>query len=310
MSDQAKNEQPKFDVLGDILETLHFRGSIFFRSKLASPWGLSFSEMNIPRFHAALKGGYFIGVGGGKIVNVKHMDIVMLPHGDVHWIADQEGRELISSEAAQDACELSTPFFQQGELSNSVLCGLVRFEQELKHPFMQSLPPIMHFSNLKESDPIWATVMLIDAEAQKKYSSSNIVNRLTEVLFLQLLIKYADEEEFIGNPYISPRNYRIHQLLDAIHKDPQINWSLSLLGQKIGMSSATLNRRFNAEIGVAPMTYIANWRMTKAHHLIKHSNLTFEQIAEMVGFSSARTLNAGFVRHYNYTLSNLRKSTT
>ena len=52
---------PEFDVLGDILETLRFRGSVFFRSDLAAPWGMSLPEIGIPRFHIMLSGECFIG---------------------------------------------------------------------------------------------------------------------------------------------------------------------------------------------------------------------------------------------------------
>ena len=60
------------------------------------------------------------------------------------------------------------------------------------------------------------------------------------------------------------------------------------------MSRATLVRRFQDTVGVAPMTYVANWRLTKAHNLIKYSAAPLEQIADTVGFASARTLSRAF----------------
>ncbi|MGI9263719.1 MAG: cupin domain-containing protein, partial [Gammaproteobacteria bacterium] len=50
------NKGAEFDLLGDILETLRFRGSLFFRSDLAAPWGMSLSETGIPRFYIVLSG--------------------------------------------------------------------------------------------------------------------------------------------------------------------------------------------------------------------------------------------------------------
>ena len=55
------NEANDFDVLGDVLETLRFRGSIFFRSELAAPWGMSLEEETFPRFHIAMSGDCFVG---------------------------------------------------------------------------------------------------------------------------------------------------------------------------------------------------------------------------------------------------------
>ncbi len=61
----------------------------FFRSDLASPWGFSLSEMKVPRFHIVLKGDCYIGVGENHSICLKHMGIIMISHGDLHWIADQ-----------------------------------------------------------------------------------------------------------------------------------------------------------------------------------------------------------------------------
>ncbi len=76
MSDRL-NEAANFDVLGDVLETLRFRGTIFFRSDLAAPWGLALAPAHMPRFHIALAGDCFVRAEGSEDVNVQHMDIVI-----------------------------------------------------------------------------------------------------------------------------------------------------------------------------------------------------------------------------------------
>ena len=210
---------------------------------------------------------------------------------------------------ATHACELGNPLFQQGELTHRIICGLVHYEEELKHPLIQSLPSILHFSQIAISDPIWTIVELIDKEMQDDRYSLQIVNRLTEVLFLQLLKKYVAENNVFNGFFSALSNPKLYQALELIHQNPQHAWSLSLLGEKIGMSNATLTRHFNKMVGFSPMTYLSNWRMFRAYHLLKYSNFTLEAIAELVGFSSARTLNKAFVRYYGYTPKSLRNNT-
>ncbi len=107
VSNRINYDESTVDVLADVLDSLRFRGSIFFRSRLAAPWGMSLSKLKNPRFHIAISGDCYIGVDDGnkKVINIQHMDIVMLPHGEMHWIADQPGRTLTPSEQAGDACE-------------------------------------------------------------------------------------------------------------------------------------------------------------------------------------------------------------
>ena len=56
------------------------------------------------------------------------------------------------------------------------------------------------------------------------------------------------------------------------------------------------------------MKYITNWRIIKAFNLIKYTSMPLEQVADTVGFASARTLTRAFQRHYDYTPKEVRKS--
>lgn len=307
MSERINKDEKEFDVIGDVLETLRFRGSIFFRSDLAAPWGMSLDEADIPRFHIAMSGSCYVGSDSVAPINVKHMDIVMLPSGRSHWIADQPGRKLIPSQQAGEACELGNPLFQNGEITQSLMCGLVNYDQASSHPILDSLPQVLHFPKLTSQDPIWMTVMLIESEMQRTRSKgSSIVDRLTEVLFLQLLNRYVYKNQQLSGFFAGLRDKRIHSALTLIHQEPEFNWSIAALGERVGMSRATLVRHFQSSIGLAPMAYIINWPMMKAYNLIKHSNDSLDQVAEQVGFASARTLSKAFQRQYSCTPSELR----
>ena len=302
-------QTPAFDVLGDILETLRFRGSLFFRSDLAAPWGMSLSETGIPRFHIVLSGECFVGSDEHDAVKAEGADIIMLPNGTSHWIADQPGRELVPSARAGEACELGNPLFQRGEITNRLMCGLVNFDQGASHPILDALPEMMHFSMLESGGPIWSVVNLIDAEMQGNQNRfSRITDRLTEVLFLQLLNHHVREHEGTTGFLAALRDRRVYRALSLIHQEPEFNWTLATLGERVGMSRATLVRRFQEVVGVSPMAYIADWRIMKAHSLVKYSATPFEHIADATGFASARTLSRAFQRHYGCTPNQLRQS--
>ena len=303
------NQVPEFDVLGDILETLHFRGSVFFRSDLAAPWGMSLSEMGIPRFHIMLSGECFVGSDAHDAIKAEEADIIMLPNGDPHWIADRPGRELVPSSRAGKACELGNPLFQKGEITNRLMCGMVNFDQGASHPILDALPEMMHFSMLESAGPIWSVVKLIDAEMQGSQNpGSRIADRLTEVLFLQLLNHYVHENEEASGFLAALRDRRVYRALMLIHQEPEFDWTLTSLGERVGMSRATLVRRFQDVVGIAPMAYIADWRLMKAHGLVKYSATPFDLIADATGFASARTLSRAFQRRYDCTPNELRRS--
>jgi AraC-like DNA-binding protein len=303
------NRNNEFDVLGDVLETLRLRGSIFFHSELAAPWGMSLTQVGYPRFHIALSGDCFVGADDEGVVKFRQCEIVMVPSGDSHWIADQPGRELISSKRAGEACELGDPLFQRGEITNCLMCGIVHYDRASSHPILDSLPKFLHFSQLKPTEPIWMTVTLIDAEIRRtQVREGSIIDRLSEVLFLQLLDHHVNNNEGVTGFFAALRDRRVREALALIHRKPNYNWSLSSLGERVGMSRATLVRRFQDAVGIPPMSYISNWRMMKAYNLIKYSNATIENVAESTGFGSARTLNKAFQRRYNCTPNEFRRA--
>ena len=313
MSEQLNDPQnldvPNFDVLNDVLTTLRFRGSIFFRSQLAAPWGISLQKTGLPRFHIALSGICFVGSDAHEAVEVMQKDIVMLPGGNAHWIADKPGRKLVPDSDAGEACQLGNPLFQSGEITNQIMCGIVNYDQQGAHPILDSLPEVIHFPMIKPDEPIWMTVALMNAEIQRLQKDDDpIIDRLTEVLFLQLLYKFASNNEGACGFLAALQDRRLYQALTLIHQSPEFNWSLVELGNRVGMSRATLVRHFESSIGIAPMTYLRNWRLLKAHNMIKYSITSIEQIAISVGFASAASLNKAFVRFYQCTPSELRRN--
>lgn len=298
-----------FDVLGDVLETLRFRGNIFFRSRLAAPWGMQLEPTMAPRFHIAMEGDCVIGVGeGNRQVPLKHREIAVLPHGDMHWIADQENRSLTPSKQAGEACELGNPLFQQGKITNKLICGIVNYDEAMAHPILDGLPDVMHFRDLDADAPVWLSVRLIDFEMESSHGRRNaVVDRLTEVLFLQLLYCYLDENPDVAGFLSALKNPRVRRLLELIHQRPEAPWTVEQLGEWVGMSRATVIRHFNNTVGMPPQEYIANWRMMKARNYIQHSALSSEDIADRLGFASARTLGKAFQRCFGSTPAQFRK---
>lgn len=305
---ESLSEETSFDVLVDVLDTMRLRGTVFFRSELAAPWGLSLEPAGVPRFHIALSGSCFVGASNGLPLNVSEMDIVMLPNGKEHWIADQPGRALVPSKRAGEACELDAPLFQVGKITNRLMCGLVQFDTEMAHPILDTFPDVLHLTGIEQSDSIWLLVLSIEAEVVKsKGSGGRIVDKLTEVLTLQLLSRYVAEYKEMTGFLAALNDRRVLRALTLIHQQPAVDWSLTSLGTQTGMSRATLIRNFETSVGLSPIAYLVNWRLVKAYNLVKYSTETLEQIAESVGFKSASTLNKSFKRRYGRTPSNLRR---
>jgi AraC-like DNA-binding protein len=298
-------------ILSDVLETLRFRSTLFFRSSLAAPWGLSLEQEPAARFHISLTGSFFLGEieKDQGSVEVGEMEIVMLPSGQGHWIADRPGRQLTPSKKAGEACELGSPFFQQGSITNMVMCGVSRFDTELTHPLVEAMPSLIHFPRFERNSTTWRLVELISGEAEGSPTlRSTVLDRLTEALFLRLVQDFIEQgDEPIG--FVAALKDRsLSQALELLHREPATPWTIDELASRAALSRATLVRRFRESVGMPPIEYLNRWRLLKAHQLARYSAGSIEQIAGQVGFSSAQTLTRAFKRTFGYTPTDLRRT--
>lgn len=305
---ESLNDNEAFGVLADVLETMRVRGTIFFRSELSAPWGIELEARGALRFHISIMGSCVVATSSEAPVNIGEMDIVILPNEQDHWIADRAGRALIPSRRASEACELNNPLFQDGETTHRLMCGLVQFDTAMSHPILNTFPNIFHLTGIDRNESIWLTIRSIDAELQNSHGrSGRIVDKLTEVLILQLLDRSIATDIGTVGFLAALGDRRVLRALAVIHRNPAYDWTLISLGEQSGMSRATLSRNFDAAMGMSPMAYLTNWRLVKAYNLAKYSMATTQQIAESVGFKSAKTLTRAFQRRYGSTPSSVRR---
>ncbi len=302
------HHQDNFELINDILETLRFHGTVFFNSELSQPWGMTLSKSNSIRFHISVSGQFFLGNFCSEPISVKDQDVVMITQAESHWVADNPGRELVESDLASEMCQLGAPLFQQGKTTHHVICGLISFEHFTQHPFLASLPPVIHLEKVKDNQSVWMLIKLINQIMQESlYPKTGIIDRLAEVLFLQLLANYLQHTERPQGFIAGMQDHRLQQALLLIHRHPEKPWTVNELGKMVGLSRATLIRYFQKHVGLSPMAYITYWRLSKANNAIRNSNETVEQIAEKVGFSSSQSLSKAFKRQYGKSPSEVRK---
>ncbi|NOQ78279.1 MAG: hypothetical protein GQ546_02650 [Gammaproteobacteria bacterium] len=91
-----KNISSGFDIIGDVLETLRFHGTVFLRSELAAPWGLLLGEIKAPRFHIMLSGHCYMGMEDEQPNRINDMEIMMLPN--TASLSEQAGKTIILNE--------------------------------------------------------------------------------------------------------------------------------------------------------------------------------------------------------------------
>jgi AraC-like DNA-binding protein len=121
---------------------------------------------------------------------------------------------------------------------------------------------------------------------------------------LDLLLLTTVREWFQLPGVVPPAWYRamgdpvVGTALRLVHDEPAEPWTVAGLADAVGVSRATLARRFTEAVGEPPMAYLTSWRLSLAADLLRSTDATVDAIARCVGYASGYGLSVAFTRVY------------
>lgn len=89
---------------------------------------------------------------------------------------------------------------------------------------------------------------------------------------------------------------RLAPALQLMHGDPGRSWQLEELARATAMSRTTFALRFKTAAGVAPLTYLTEWRMRLAQRALREENVPVAVLGRSLGYISESTFNNAFKR--------------
>ena len=170
---------------------------------------------------------------------------------------------------------------------------------------------MIHIPEAERSQVSWlesATNVIMQGTDSGIPGSEVVVNRLAEVLFIQIIRVYMLRNNFSNGFLAALKDRDINKALELIHTAPCDPWTVEKLGREVGMSRSAFSSRFKELVGLAPMEYTINWRMQKAYEMLKDTDLSLGAIARQIGYVSEPAFNRAFKRQFNKNPGALRRS--
>ncbi len=103
-----------------------------------------------------------------------------------------------------------------------------------------------------------------------------------------------------------PATDPVRAAVTAIHADPGARHDIAGLAAHAGLSPRHLQRRFTAELGVPPATYVERVRVEAARRALAEGDEPVEAIARRCGFATPETLRRTFHRRLGVAPSDYR----
>jgi AraC-like DNA-binding protein len=264
---------------------------------LAAPWGLDIVKDENSQFWRLVSGSCTVGSPDGGVIEMAEGDLVFVPHGSAHWIADSATSLRMPSPEFVKARRAGIPIFNNGGDVTILIAGHFEFDYQPLHPFLKDLPPIIHIRQYVTENQLLlkqVTQLMLEELNNEKPGSGIMLKCLSEIMFVNIIRAYL-EQAAPDNGFLSALNdTRISKALKLIQDSPQNNWTLESLASEIGMSRSVFFNQFKKLVHETPLSYLTNWRIRQAQKLLMTGNSNISQIAANVGYQSVAAFNRIF----------------
>lgn len=301
------------DTLSDVLNLMRLKGCVYFLRKFAAPWGMEMPDGPRAQFHMVTRGRCWLRFEGDTLELVGG-DVIVFPRGEGHLLLDHPDTAAVPGRKVLEAHMGGRPIFANGGDRARLLCGHFEFDRAFRHPLADELPRLIHVRGLSDDQPDWfdaVTHILIREASAELPGASTVVDRLAEVLFIQVLraylLRHRPLQGFLG----AIRDEQINRALRAVHTGFGNELTLADIAREAGMSRSNLALRFKEILGETPMDYMTRWRMLKAQELLKTSDSSsLSDIAERVGYKSESAFSHAFKREFGQSPGTFRRLVT
>ncbi len=190
-----------------------------------------------------------------------------------------------------------------------VVCASIDFGVNDENPLLRGLPALLSVP-LAQLPGLDLAQQLLFSEAQaSRCGHAAVVDRLTEVLVIQLLRHAMAHQLIDGGVMAGLADPRLAKAISALHADPARAWNLDAMAGLAGMSRARFAAHFRRTVGIPPGDYLTGWRLGLARTLLR-KGVAVKQVAAEVGYASPGAFARVFLQRLGTTPTLWQRSDT
>jgi AraC-like DNA-binding protein len=298
------------DVLTDWVHLTGISGELLARSRLEAPWGMALEAGPEAMFHIVLEGSCWLRLEGSAPLQLLKGDLVLLPSGPAHALVHEP--ESAATPIKELLARLPLP---PGEgPATTVVCGVYRFDASLAKPLLRGLPAVVHLpaGRIASEPSLSCTLSMLTREMEQPGPGCEwLVPQLFDMLLIYLVRSWSSNAGAQSAGWLSAlKDPSLSRALSRMHADPQAPWTVAGLAREASLSRAAFARRFAAQIGEAPLSYLTRWRMGLAARLLRETDVPLAEIASRVGYDSEFSFSRAFKRSRGLPPIAFRRSPT
>ncbi|WP_320824117.1 AraC family transcriptional regulator [Reinekea sp.] len=169
----------------------------------------------------------------------------------------------------------------------------------IHNPLFAGMPALIRMP-IDADHPAWWLANMISNETQtQRCGGPAALDRLYEVLTIYLL-RFAIEQGLCATgPMAGLADDQLKLALVAIHDNPSGPWNTEQLAETAGLSRTAFIKRFSQTVGMSPMLYVRQWRLTLAQQGLKRGERV-GKVALSFGYNSQEGFSRAFKAQFGY----------
>lgn len=303
------------DALSKIFDDIHLNHSEYIYLQAQGDWAFGCAEQAAVMAHIILFGTAYIHFQHGQTLQLNTGDMLLIPSGLQHRVSNRMDSDLTATldiaplfdGLRQDAITLGHQQHDDKSLILSVRCQLNAI---MAKPLINALPAYIHLTDaLNENAPEWLRIGLyfVASETKQPLAGKNkIMDHIVSIMMIECVRDYIGQLQDNHSWLNALTHPQLANALAAIHGSPQQAWTVESLAEQCCMSRSKFANLFNQMVGTPPLAYLQQHRLRLASQLLKQGQLSIQQIAYQVGYTSETAFSQAFKKQFELSPSQYR----
>lgn len=305
------------DVLAGLLAGPHAREAFLLKTLLDPPWAIRVEDRAPLSLVCVVRGSAWVlpDGGGARSAHADDHDAVQIGVGDIailrgpdpYTFADDPATEPQIFVGPDEDCTTvdGTSLAQDMSLGvrtwgnsptgqTAMLVGTYTSVGEAGQWLLRALPPVAVIRHDTWASPL---VNVLSEEIEKEQPGQQVVlDRLLDLLLVGAVREWLTHHGPTPGWFGAASDPIVGRAVRMLQHHPDEQWTVGRLASEVGVSRATLARRFTDLIGQPPMAFLSEWRVALASDLLRKPEASVTSVAREVGYGSPFAFSTAFKR--------------
>lgn len=295
------NPNMRSDPLSEILTLVRARHILSGGFRAGGAWAIRFPVPAAAKFAAVLQGACWLTLEGldWPPIRLETGDVILLNGRHALVMSSELDIEPTPSETVFADVEVDGIAKWNGADAFYNIGGHLELDETCANLLLDALPPLIHLrANAAGAATLQWMLHQLMAEMNTERPGTMLASfQLAQMMLVHILRGHLDAQGTTPPGWLQAlRDKRISAVLRLMHGDPSRPWGLEDLARAAAMSRTNFALRFKELVGVAPLTYLTQWRMRLAVRALIEKDEPLSDLALSLGYTSESAFSNAFKR--------------